>query len=422
MIRPIICITCIAAGLSGRIAVAQSAREFERLRNRMVDDEIVKAGITNDRVVTSMRETPRHEFCRTENRPQAYFDMALPIGDAQTISPPFVVAYMTQELDPQPADVVLEVGTGSGYQAAILSPLVKEVYSIEIVESLGKRAARTLKRLKYDNVFTKIGDGYQGWSEHAPFDKIIVTCSPENVPQPLIDQLKEGGRMIVPLGERYQQTLYLFKKVGGKLETEALRPTLFVPMTGAAEDLRTVKPDPLRPAAVNGGFETAHKEGKEIGQPVGWHYLRQVVRTEDALAPEGKWIVRFTNAEPGRASMALQAFAVDGAKVKTLAVSLHVRASNVRPGQARDQLPRLLFTFYDENRKTVAAKSLGPWRGDFDWKHVQDTIAVPPAAREAIVHVGLLGALGTLDVDGIEYAPAQTVGADSSKATDKKSP
>ncbi len=151
-----------------------------------------------------MRDTPRHEFVPRDQQKNAYFDMSLPIGDEQTISGPFVVAYMTEQLDPQPADKVLEIGTGSGYQAAVLSPLVKDVYTIEIVEPLGKRAEPTLKRLKYDNVHVKIGDGYQGWPEHAPFDKIIVTCSPEKVPQPLVDELKEGGRMIVPVGERYR--------------------------------------------------------------------------------------------------------------------------------------------------------------------------------------------------------------------------
>ena len=127
---------------------------------------------------------------------------------------------MTESIDPQPKDKVLEIGTGSGYQAAVLSGLVQEVYSIEIVASLGKRAATTLKRLNYENVYTKVGDGYLGWPEHAPFDKIIVTCSPEKVPQALVHQLKEGGRMVIPVGERYQQTLYLFKKTGGKMLRE----------------------------------------------------------------------------------------------------------------------------------------------------------------------------------------------------------
>src|SRR5262249_14748693 len=161
-------------------------------------DYIEREGVTNPLVLASMRQVPRHEFVLTGYRKDAYFDTALPIGEKQTISPPYVVAYMTEVIDPRPQDRVLEIGTGSGYQAAVLANIVKEVYSIEIVESLGRSAAERLHRLKYNNVKTKVGDGYLGWPEHAPFDKIIVTCSPENVPKPLIDQLKEGGRLLVP--------------------------------------------------------------------------------------------------------------------------------------------------------------------------------------------------------------------------------
>ncbi len=147
--------------------------------------------------------------------------MALPIGDSQTISSPFIVALMTAALDPQPTDKVLEIGTGSGYQAAVLSPLVEHVYSIEIVEELGQTAKRTLSRLDYKNVSTRIGDGFLGWPNAAPFDKIIVTCSPESVPRPLIEQLREGGQMIIPVGERYQQTLYRMTKKDGELGPRA---------------------------------------------------------------------------------------------------------------------------------------------------------------------------------------------------------
>src|SRR5262245_41223232 len=224
-------------------AGAQNRAQLEEARHKLVDDILVPAGVTNPRVVQAMRETLRHEFVSRDQIAKAYLDMSLPIGGNQTISSPLIVSQMTQALDPQPGDKVLEIGTGSGYQAAVLSRLVKEVYTIEIVESLGKSAEARLKRLGYKNVHVKVGDGSQGWPEHAPFDKIIVTCSPEKAPQPLVDQLAEGGLMIVPVGERYSQTLYMLRKKGGKLESLALLPTLSVPMTGKAEEQRAVQPD-----------------------------------------------------------------------------------------------------------------------------------------------------------------------------------
>ena len=170
--------------------------QFTAARLEMVEVAVVAAGIENEQVIESIRNTRRHEFMPREVRQRAYLDAGIPIGEKQTISSPFIVAYMTESLDPQPTDKVLEIGTGSGYQAAVLSPLVSEVYSIEIVRPLGVRAARTLKKLNYENVFTKIGDGFKGWPDAAPFDKIIVTCSPEDIPQPLIDQLREGGLIL----------------------------------------------------------------------------------------------------------------------------------------------------------------------------------------------------------------------------------
>ncbi len=394
---------CLAALLAcPQRGAAQGRKEIERARNRMVDEEIVAAGVKNPRVIRAMRTTPRHEFVpRAYRERRAYLDMALPIGHRQTISPPFVVAYMTEALDPQPGDKVLEIGTGSGYQAAVLSGLVDEVYTIEIVEPLGRKAAHTLRRLRYDNVHVKTGDGFLGWPEHAPFDKIVVTCSPEGVPKPLVEQLREGGRMVIPVGERYQQTLYLLRKRQGKLEREALLPTLFVPMTGAAERRRRVLPDPANPAIENGDFEEL-LEGTE--KPAGWHYQRQVEAVADGDAPSGEYYARFANAEAGRGCRALQGFPVDGRRVERLEVSLYVRADDVRPGIFRRDLPALVVTFYDENRDSAGQAMLGPWRGSFDWRRQSTQIDVPPKAREAIVRIGLFGALGEICFDAIELA------------------
>jgi len=388
--------------VTGASAGAQSRQAMEEARRRMVEEEIAAAGVTNLRVLDAMRKTPRHEFVAVAERKLAYYDMALPIGSGQTISPPFVVAYMTEQLDPQPTDRVLEIGTGSGYQAAVLSPLVAEVYSIEIVEPLGQKAARTLRRLKYENVHTKIGDGYQGWPEHAPFDKIIVTCSPEQIPEALVEQLKDGGRMVIPLGERYQQSLYLYKKQDGKLVEEALRPTLFVPMTGAAEEGRHILPDPTKPGVANGAFDEALQQKPD--EPAGWHYLRQAKLMDEQ--GQGKYL-RFTNQVPGRGCQALQAFAVDGRKVPQISVSLRVQGKDIATGQDARQLPGLVITFYDERRAVVAEKGLGPWRGSFTWESETAKFQVPKQAREAILRVGLLGAVGELDVDDVEVGAAE---------------
>lgn len=184
-----------------------------------------------------MRQIPRHEFVPEEFRDAAYQDRPLGIGYGQTISQPYIVGFMTHHLEPKPKDRILEVGTGSGYQAAILAKLVAEVYSIEIVPELAERAGETLKKLGLTNVHTKAGDGYLGWPEHEPFDGIIVTCAPDHVPAPLVRQLKEGGRMIIPVGDPGDQSLYLLEKRGGKIERKAVLPVRFVPMTGKAQNV-----------------------------------------------------------------------------------------------------------------------------------------------------------------------------------------
>jgi len=211
-----------------------AADSYGAARRAMVDG-LRAEGMGDERVLEVMAKTPRHEFVPDAYKPLAYQDTPLPIGEDQTISAPHMVAFMTWKLDPQPTDVVLEIGTGSGYQAAVLSPLVKHVYTIEIIESLGKSAEERLKRLGYGNTTVRIGDGYRGWPEHAPFDKIIVTCAPTKPPQPLIDQLKEGGTMIIPYGEMGAQELYILTKHQGKVEQTAVLAVRFVPMTGEAE-------------------------------------------------------------------------------------------------------------------------------------------------------------------------------------------
>lgn len=207
-------------------------------RKRMVAEQISREGrgVSDPRVVQAMEQVPRHEFVPAGERAHAYDDRPLPIGHGQTISQPYVVAFMTEQLAPKPTDRVLEIGTGSGYQAAVLSRLVAEVFSIEIIEPLAKRATADLARLGYTNVRVRPGDGYQGWPDASPFDAIIVTCAPNHVPEPLVTQLKDGGRMIIPVGEAGAQELVLLEKRAGRLERKAVLPVLFVPMTGAAQE------------------------------------------------------------------------------------------------------------------------------------------------------------------------------------------
>ena len=209
--------------------------DFVGERERMVQEQLMPRGIHEERVLAAIAKVPREEFVPPEARAASYTDQPLPIGYGQTISQPFVVGFMTEQLQLKRDDRVLEIGTGSGYQAAILAELVAEVYSIEIIEPLAKNAEATLARLGYKNVQVKAGDGYKGWPERAPFDAVIVTCAPSHVPQPLVDQMKEGGRMIIPVGGLGEQKLYLLEKKNGQLEQRAVLPVRFVPMAGEAD-------------------------------------------------------------------------------------------------------------------------------------------------------------------------------------------
>lgn len=207
-------------------------RQIER--DRMVREQIIARGVTDTRVIEALSRVPRHEFVPESEVEEAYEDHPLPIGFGQTISQPYIVAFMTEALTLQPHDRVLEIGTGSGYQAAVLSKMVDKVFSIEIVEPLASRARETLQKLALTNVAVRAGDGYQGWPEEGPFDAIILTAAPQHIPQPLLDQLAMGGRLVLPLGGIVQK-LMLMKRTQDGWQKEELLPVAFVPMTGEAE-------------------------------------------------------------------------------------------------------------------------------------------------------------------------------------------
>lgn len=205
---------------------------FIKQREAMVVETIENRGVNNRAVLKSMRTVKRHLFVPDNVVSAAYTDRPLPIGYGQTISQPYIVAYMTEIINPKPEHKVLEIGTGSGYQAAVLAEIVKDVYTIEIVPELGKAATARLEKLGYDNVHVKVSDGYFGWPEHGPYDAIVVTAAAEFVPPPLLEQLKEGGKIIIPIGSPYMnQSLMLVEKKGEKVTTKNLMPVMFVPFT-----------------------------------------------------------------------------------------------------------------------------------------------------------------------------------------------
>ena len=204
---------------------------YAALRDRMVTEQIQGRDVADRRVLAAMRKVPRHRFVPEQLRPEAYDDHPLPIGEGQTISQPYIVAIMSELLQLTGGERVLEVGTGSGYQAAVLAELAKEVYSIEILEPLARRAVATLRELGYTGVVVRTGDGYLGWPEAAPFDAIIVTAAPDHIPQPLVDQLKIGGRLVIPVGDYYQELLQCVKTSEG-LPCRSIIPVRFVPLTG----------------------------------------------------------------------------------------------------------------------------------------------------------------------------------------------
>lgn len=230
--------TCLAFGTWAILYMANTSQivgdRFSARRENMVATQIEQRGVDSKNVLDAMKKVPRHLFVPSKYREQAYNDNPLPIGLGQTISQPYIVALMTEIASPDPDDVVLEVGTGSGYQAAILAQVVKRVYTVEIFQQLADEAEQRFDRLGYTNISLKSGDGYYGWEEHAPFDAIVVTAAAEHIPPPLIRQLKPGGVMVIPVGNRFQvQTLVLIEKdTDGKTRSRNLLPVRFVPLLG----------------------------------------------------------------------------------------------------------------------------------------------------------------------------------------------
>ena len=394
---------------------AQSLRDWRELASEMVDKEIVAAGVTNERVIRAMRDTPRHEFVPANQRRVRLSRH----GPADRRRPDDLAAVHRGLHDAGDRSAAHRPRAGDRHRQRLPGGRAQPAGERR-VHDRDRRAAQpaarraTLKRLGYKNVFTRAGDGYKGWPEAAPFDKIIVTCSPEEVPQPLVDQLREGGLMIIPVGERYQQNLYLMRKVSGKLKSEALRATLFVPMTGEAEAQRAVKPDPeestnrqrqLRRRARRRRRQQAN--GRTAKEPAGWHYQRQLtLQAECADAPDGKSYVTFHNAEPGRGSHALQGFAVDGREVSTLRLILLGPRRQHPPRRAsqtncRRSSSRSTTSAARRSAKNRSAHSPAPSLGVDEDK----SLRVPLRAREAILRIGLLGAVGELSLDDLRLQP-----------------
>ena len=222
------------SGGNGHSAPAISEEQLQKMRQDMVDRQIRARGVNDPVVLEAMLKVKRHEFVTPGQEREAYDDSPLPIGEGQTISQPYIVALMTELARLTPDSKVLEIGTGSGYQAAVLAVIAKEVFTIEILEGLGTRAKERLSQLGYRNVHVRVADGYKGWPEAAPFDAVLVTAAPDHIPQPLIDQLKVGGRLVIPVGDFYQELEVVTKTESG-IQRDKVIPVRFVPMTGEAE-------------------------------------------------------------------------------------------------------------------------------------------------------------------------------------------
>ncbi|HSP94963.1 MAG TPA: protein-L-isoaspartate(D-aspartate) O-methyltransferase [Thermoanaerobaculia bacterium] len=235
LLAPLLAFACNDQRASAAKVTPKTRDDEAERRARMVESQIVARGVHDARVLAAMRSVPRHLFVDPVQSAQAYEDHPLPIAGNQTISQPYIVALMTELAEITPGEKVLEIGTGSGYQSAVLSLLAKQVYSVEIVPELASASAERLRRLGYSNVTVREGDGYRGWGEHAPFDAIIVTAAPDRIPGPLLDQLAPGGRLVIPVGSFFQELKVLSKDKNGQISEKDILPVRFVPMTGEIE-------------------------------------------------------------------------------------------------------------------------------------------------------------------------------------------
>ena len=394
-IRSLILAVFAVAALCRQVGhAAQSLRDWRRLANKMVDEEVVAAGVTNERVLRAMRDTPRHEFVPPNQRRLAYYDMALPIGDEQTISPPFVVAYMTEEIDPQPTDRVLEIGTGSGYQAAVLSPLVKDVYTIEIVEPLGKRAARDAQAARLQERprqsrrrLPRLARSRAVRQDHRHLlaGKSAAAARRSTPRRRPDDRSRRRALSAEPVSLPQARRRTRIRSAQG----DALRAHDRRGRSAARSEARSA---PIRKSPTAASKKRSKSTTQKNPEPSGWHYQRQLTLEDDAAtAPDGRHFVTFKNKEPGLAAHALQGFAIDGRKISKLKLDFSVRGQNIRPGSKPNEWPMIVFTFYDDRRAVIDEARVGPFDGTFDWRSRSDTISVPLKARECIFRIGLLG-------------------------------
>jgi len=389
-------VTCCAFPL----AAEEQADAYGDARTTMVDADLSGNGIGNERLLKAMRTIPRHRFCLPEDQKHAYADQSLPIGHKRKLASPYVTAGLIELLDPRPNDRILELGTGSGYQAAILSQLATDVYSVESIEELGKASASLLKELKCKNVHTRIGDTLEGWPEAAPFDRILFTSCSGTVPAALIDQLRERGKVVVDAVCGNEELFHLFEKQHGRLVALKVWSPFSIANADNLKQHRDEKQSPNKSEIENGDFELS-----EDGKATGWYFQRQAALAEDREAPNNH-VLTFENKEPGRHAQAIQEVAIDGRAVVSLRLSVRAKGLEIHNSSSADK-PSMVIRFYDAHQRPITVEPsaiLGPWRGTFGWETYTCVSSVPKTTRKALVVISMGGATGRLTVDDAQLS------------------